>query len=80
VKTAYGRGMVNAGMVNGTAQPLFPALFGEFLRVSCPIPRFQNPFKYICGFEINGKTVHLPGPALPRSLELWRNINALSSA
>ena len=47
--------MVNAGVVNGGPRIFSPPRFCESFRVFGQFPRFQNPFKYTRGFEINRK-------------------------
>ena len=45
--------MVNAGEVNGGASYFMPQQTCEFFRDFAPIPRSQNPFKYICKSRLN---------------------------
>ncbi len=68
--------MVNDGVVNGTAPYFPPAAFCESFRVFGRIPRFQNPVKYICGFEINRNMEH-PRPA---TAPIWRNFPFIINA
>jgi hypothetical protein len=58
VKPAVQRGMVNARVVNGGTRYFAPPRFCESFAVFGRIPRFQNPFKYICNSRINHDTVH----------------------
>ncbi len=45
--------MVNADIVNADSSYFPPATFCESFLVLGRIPRFQNPFKYARGFNIN---------------------------
>ena len=45
--------MVNACVVNGGASYFMPQHFCEFFRAFAPIPRSQNPFKYIRKSRLN---------------------------
>ncbi len=50
--------MVNARMVNARGSRNLSLHSGEISRVLARISRFENPFKYIRGFEINYKAAH----------------------
>jgi hypothetical protein len=69
--------MVNARMVNVRRPYFFRATFCKIFGVSGRIPRFQNPFKYIGGFNLNHETVHFQAAAARRNRIYICNIKYL---
>jgi hypothetical protein len=70
--------VVNARVVNAAIAYFSPATFCESFRVFGLIPRFQNPFKYICRSRINRKTAHVPVQPPIQRQTLARRINSLA--
>ena len=78
VKARRRRGMVNAGLVNAGSSYFSPPSFCESFPVFGRIPRFQNPFKYICRSRISHETKHTPSGRPGERLDSRRYINALA--
>jgi hypothetical protein len=71
--------MVNARMVNARRPYFLRATFCKIFGVSGRIPRFQNPFKYTGGFNLNHETVHLHAAAARRNRIYISKISHLST-
>jgi len=69
--------MVNTRMVNARPPYFLRATFCKIFGVSGRIPRFQNPFKYTGGFNLNHETVHFQDAAARRNRIYVINISYL---
>jgi hypothetical protein len=73
----YGRIMINADTVNARVSIFCQRLFAHLLPFFARIPLFQNPFKYICSFQINHNTALAPVRQPCRLAIFIRKINAI---
>jgi len=62
--------MVNSNMVNAGPRNFCHRIFAQFLLFFARILRSQNPFKYICSFDINYIAEHFRCAGAARRLKI----------